>query len=494
MRTNLIKGIRSRVLAICTLLLLVTNAQKTFAQSVYDAKSAEAVAAGHWKKLPDWVAKVKLPAVSKNREVHLGPALLATDAKTVIQKHLDELSSNGGGKLIIDSGHYTINGPLHLRSNTHLHLSRGTFIHFGTHPLYYTPLVKTSWEGIICYNYSPLVYAYKATHVALTSDGAILDGQASGNWSSFRTGLRGRNQLDDMVKLRNMGKEGKPEQERIFGHGFLDLNGDQLDDGHGDGQQHLLRPHFIQFYQCQQVLIEGLTLQNSPFWNVHIVSSNNVQIKGLNIQAGTSDDLGVVVESSQLVEVSNCQIRTVEAPLSVKAGRDKDGQRQQVCKMVYMHDCEVSAMDRAAIWIGTEVSAGIAQVFIERVKADTAASLVGIQTNGDRGGSVEQVFIRNCELSGSGDEAISIRMDASGYTGGKQATRIQDIYLQDLQVNATRYEPVIIKGDQLRMPDKIWIDRVKIDRFLGDATIEKVKRIGGTVTLAGKTQPLSKGK
>lgn len=473
-------------MALCTALPLAS----VNGQAVFAPKAALATQEAQWKKMPEWVARIPLPSIPKDRVIHAGPEALAADARATIQMHLDELSGAGGGKLIIDSGTYTINGPLHLRSNTHLHLSKGVKILFGTHPLYYTPLVPTSWEGITCYNYSPLIYAYKATNIALTADAAVIDGQASGNWSAYRTGFRGKNQLEDMVKLRNMGKEGIPEHQRIFGHGFLDRNGDQLDDGHGDGQQHLLRPHFIQFYQCQRVLTDGLVLQNSPFWNVHIVSCSNVTVRGLNIQPGSSDDLGVVVESSQQVEVKNCEIHTIEAPLAVKAGRDKDGQKQQPCKWVYLHDCKVSAMDRAAVWVGTEVSAGIAQVFVEQIKADTAASLLAIHTNADRGGSVEQVFVRNCMLGGSGDEAISIRMDASGYTGGKQATRIQDIYLQDLQIAATRYEPVVIKGDGLRMPDKLWINQVHIGRYQGAVSLEKVKRIGGTLFLGKETKPL----
>ncbi|NOZ62561.1 MAG: glycoside hydrolase family 28 protein, partial [Calditrichaeota bacterium] len=83
-------------------------------------------------------------------------------------KAIDRCNQEGGGKVIVPPGVYYLNGPIHLKSNVHLYLSEGARLEFSQKPEDYLPLVLTRWEGTELFNYSPFIYAYQATNVAIT--------------------------------------------------------------------------------------------------------------------------------------------------------------------------------------------------------------------------------------------------------------------------------------------------------------------------------------
>ncbi len=124
------------------------------------------------------VDQVQLPVIP-NREVSVVDYGAIADGKSdnteVFKKAIAELSNLGGGKLVVPKGQY-LTGPIHLKSHIELHLSEGSEILFKTDPEAYMPMVKTSYEGIELYNFSPLIYAYQAENIAVTGTG-ILNGQ-----------------------------------------------------------------------------------------------------------------------------------------------------------------------------------------------------------------------------------------------------------------------------------------------------------------------------
>ncbi len=85
-----------------------------------------------------------------------------------------ECSVNGGGRVVIPAGRY-VTGPIRLRSNVNLHLEAGAVLLFSPDKNLYLPQVLTRWEGVDCYNYHPMIYAYGETNIAITGKG-IIDG------------------------------------------------------------------------------------------------------------------------------------------------------------------------------------------------------------------------------------------------------------------------------------------------------------------------------
>ena len=136
-----------------------------------------------------------------------------------------------------------------------------------------------------------------------------------------------------------MGNDLIPEDQRVFGDGFLDLDGDGKDDGHGDGRSHYLRPTLIEFYNCEHILISDLTLKNSIFWNVHPVFCTNVTIRGLNIHGGYLNDDGINPDSCEDVLIEACSIETEDDAIAIKAGRDQDAWERPPSQNIIIRNC-----------------------------------------------------------------------------------------------------------------------------------------------------------
>lgn len=176
-----------------------------------------------------------------------------TNCSKAIQKAIIMCCQAGGGRVIIPSGAYCT-GPIYLKSNVNLHLEKGATLLFSTNPDDYLPLVYTRWEGIELMNYSPLIYSYKERNIAITGEG-VLDGQsANSNWWSWKgrknhgwkVGTPNQTDSDKRPALFEMAEKNVPVNQRKFGKGYY------------------LRPQFIQPYLCDNVLIEGVKILNSP--------------------------------------------------------------------------------------------------------------------------------------------------------------------------------------------------------------------------------------
>lgn len=173
-----------------------------------------------------------------------------------------------------------LSGALRLKSNVELHLAQGAVIKFSQNPEDYLPVVLTRFEGVELYNYSPLIYAYEAENIAITGKGT-LDGQGDDeHWWPWKRGTNGQSsQEKDRNALFEMAERGVPVTERQFGKG------------------HYLRPNFIQPYRCKDILIQGVTVLNSPMWQVHPVLCENVTVDGIKVIGHGPNTDGVNPES-----------------------------------------------------------------------------------------------------------------------------------------------------------------------------------------------------
>ena len=200
---------------------------------------------------PSLLAHIKPPRFP-NRTFHVkAKADGRTDSTVAFRNVIDQCSKAGGGKVIVPAGTY-LTGPIHLKSNVNLEVSEGATIRFSQDPKDYLPAVFSRWEGVELFNYSPFIYAFEQQNIAITG-GGVLDGQSNNEhwwpWNGrpqygWKEGMN--QQRPDRNALFKMAEDGVPVRDRVFGEG------------------HYLRPQFIQPYRCQNVLIDGVTIQNSP--------------------------------------------------------------------------------------------------------------------------------------------------------------------------------------------------------------------------------------
>jgi polygalacturonase len=347
-----------------------------------------------------------------------------TDCTDALAAAIEACTTAGGGRVVVPAGTF-LTGPVHLRSNVNLHLERQATLRFIQDPAAYLPAVFTRWQGIELFNYSPFIYAFEQENVALTG-GGILDGQAGANhwwpWMSTRV----PNQHADWTLLQQMAAQELPVGQRIFGAG------------------HYLRPNFIQFYRCRNVLIEGVTIINSPMWAIHPVLSENVVVRGVTVVSHGPNNDGCDPESCSNVLIQGCTFDTADDCIAIKAGRDADGRRVNIpSENILIEDC-VFRNGAAGLAIGSEISGGVRAVFAQNIRMLSRHLLhcLHIKTNAYRGGIIEQIFVRNSSANRVVAGAIEINFGFGHYeegTRGNFLPVVRDIYVRNLSVEAATH-------------------------------------------------------
>ena len=182
---------------------------------------------GSWAQVQDILARVR-PPTFPDRNFNITDYGAVGDGQTDCKKAMDkavlECCYAEGGRVVVPAGTYLINGPIHLQSDTNLHLEAGAKIVFGTNFADYLPPALTRFAGTRIYNYSPLIYAYRKNNVAITGKGEI-DARAHDTWSTW-AGKSG----DSGKEIRRMNREDTSVVDRMFGEG------------------HKLRPSMVQFF------------------------------------------------------------------------------------------------------------------------------------------------------------------------------------------------------------------------------------------------------
>ncbi|MEO8028846.1 MAG: glycoside hydrolase family 28 protein, partial [Bryobacteraceae bacterium] len=321
----------------------------------------------------------------------------AKDSSAAIASAISACSRAGGGTVIVPKGQY-LTGAIHLRSNVRLHLEANATLRFDPDPRRYLPLVFTRWEGMELMNYSPFVYAFEQTNIAITGEGT-LDGSANcEHWWPWkgRSGCgwsKGNpHQQAARDRLQHLVAEGAAVADRRFGDGSY------------------LRPMFVQPYRCTNVLIEGISIRNSPMWEIHPVLCRNVTVRSVRIDSHGPNNDGCNPESSSDVLIEDCRFDTGDDCIAIKSGRNEDGRRlARPSENIVIRGCEMKD-GHGGVTIGSEVSGGVRNVFAENCRMDSPhlERVLRIKTNSVRGGVIEHVYLRNITAGQVSGPAIEI--------------------------------------------------------------------------------------
>jgi unsaturated rhamnogalacturonyl hydrolase len=387
------------------LYLLVNSAVVLIFVALLATKPALSQSRDGWEQLPALLARIKAPTFP-NRDFKITDYGALADGKTdntaAIRKAIEACHKAKGGRVVVPAGVW-LTGAIHLKSNVNLHVSEGATLKFIPDPAKYLPLVYTRWEGVELMNYSPLIYAFEQENIAITGKGT-LDGSASyDNWWSWNKKAPG--QQTKQVPARNMlieqADKGVPVAERKFGEGSF------------------LRPNFIQPYRSRNILIEGVTINNSPMWEVNPVLCTNVTVRGLTIVTHGPNNDGCDPEASKDVLIEDCLFDVGDDCIAIKSGRDNDGRRVGVASENIIVRNSTMKDGHGGVVLGSEISGGVRNVFIENCKMDSPNldRALRFKSNARRGGVLENVFMRNVEI-GRVAEAI-LTVDFLYETGAK---------------------------------------------------------------------------
>lgn len=370
------------------------------------------------------------------------PAAGAPDCYMAIRDAIAACSAAGGGRVVIPAGNWLVKGPIVLKSNVNVHLARGAHVYFSNDPEDFAKygdydcgpngkLVISRWQSNDCLNYSPLVYAYNQTNIALTGEDwtSILDGQggvpqANGDtwwdWKGKRKPGPNQNQAQtvvnprtpssikaivpdltpaqvallegtsdrwrtDEVFLPTLSEAGVPTARRVFGRG------------------HWLRPCMVELIGCTNVLLQGYEIHQSPFWVHHPVNCNKLEFRNVHMDSMGPNSDGFDPDACNTVLVDGCTFNNGDDCIAIKAGKNRDTQFGPTQNVV-IQNCVMNS-GHGGVTLGSEMSGGIQHVYAQNIEfrnanwaTDPLNTAIRMKTNMNRGGFLRHFYVRNVTM------------------------------------------------------------------------------------------------
>jgi polygalacturonase len=376
-----------------------------------------------------------------------------TDSRIILNKAIDKCSAEGGGRVVVPAGKFYVKGPVVLKSNVNLHIAEGAELIFSSAAEDYLPAVFTKWEGTEVYNYSPLIYAYKANNIAVTGKG-VLNGMGTANFATWKP-----NQKKDQQSIREMGRKGVPVNERVFGKG------------------HYLRPAFLEPVECNNILIEDIKMINATFWVIHPVYCNNVTVRGVKVDSKNLNSDGCDPESSTNVLIENCDFKTGDDGIAIKSGRDNDGWRVgRPTENVIIRNCTFET-ETNAVCIGSEISGGVRNVFVENINISKAGNGIYFKSNLDRGGFIEHIRVRNIVADSLHNSLIKFEPDYKSESKENYPTRFHDFVIENANGQYAGEYGIDITGFEAMPVSDVVLRKVSITKAKQSTRIRNAKGV-----------------
>lgn len=313
-------------------------------------------------------------------------------ATLAIKKAIEAASKAGGGTVYFPAGKY-LTGPIHLKNNITIFIDAGAELHFSDNFDDYLPMVQSRYEGVDVMSFSPLFYAYKAENIAIVGRGKI-NGHGK-KWWDYVEGY----------------KDGQPRSKWQYTFDSLNKN-ILLPDNPAQMKRGFLRPPFIQPMYCKNILIEGITITNSPFWTVNPEFCENVTINAVSIFNPPSPNTdGINPESCKYVHISNCHISVGDDCITIKSGKDVPGRTKATPAENYTITNCTMLSGHGGVVIGSEMSGGVKKIVISNCVFDGTDRGIRIKTARGRGGVVEDIRVDNIVMKNIRDQAIVLDME-----------------------------------------------------------------------------------
>jgi polygalacturonase len=393
------------------------------------------------------------------------------DALPALRQAIAACHGAGGGRVVVPPGLYALRGPLQLPSRIDLHLEAGATLRFSGEPADFLPPVLQRWEGTEVVSHAPLISTRDATDIALTGSG-VVDGNGSLAFTAWQP-IQG----SDQARLRRLGRDGVPPAERIFGAGTF------------------LRPSFFQPIGCTRVLVEGVTFRDAPFWVIHPTYCRQVIVRGVTVDSLNHNNDGCDPDSCEDVLIEGCTFRTGDDAVAIKAGRDEDAWRvARPTRRVLVRDCLLSSRING-LCIGSEMSGGVSQVFMERCRIEAAASALYLKGNRDRGAAIEDVHMRDIAVGRASDALIRCEPNYKGRGAGCHPPAMRRIRISEVRCSIADAYALAIDGDRDLPVTDVLLERVVVGsagdalwlRNAVDVRCESV--VVGGVELPARPQP-----
>ena len=343
---------------------------------------------------------------------------LNTEAFAAAMQHL---SDQGGGHLVVPAGLW-LTGPIGILSNCDLHLTDNAVIIFDPDRRHY-PIISTVFEGLDTRRCESPIHAQDAKNISITGSGVI-----DGNGDAWRMVKKSKMAEGEWARLLASGgvlsEDGKtwyPDEGFLKATRMSNMNvpSAPLTEEQWDEIKSFLRPNLVQLRACENVLLEGVTFQNSPCWNVHPLLCKNLIVNRVNIRNPWYSQNGdaIDVDSCENVLIVNSTFDAGDDGICIKSGKDADGRRRaRPCKNLIVDNCTVFH-GHGGFTVGSEMSGGVENIKVSNCRfLGTDVGLRFKSTRG-RGGVVKGIYIDNIYMKDILAEGVLFDL----FYGGKSA-------------------------------------------------------------------------
>ncbi len=328
---------------------------------------------------------------------------------------IDALSKKGGGVVLIPSGLW-LTGPIVLKNNINLHIAGGATLLFTADKNEY-PLVEANWEGLPQMRNQSPISATNANNIAITGKG-IIDGNGD-VWRAVKMDKLTETQWKK--KVASGGVVSDDKKTWYPSEGFMKASkmpanpgmiSPEKDAAFYQSIKDFLRPNLLLLTNCKYILLEGVTIQNSPAWCLHPLMCENLTVRNVFVKnpwyAQNGD--GIDVESCKNVLIENSVFDVGDDALCMKSGRDAEGRKRGMpTENVIIRNCTVYAAHGGFV-IGSEMSGGARNIYVNNCTFIGTDIGLRFKTTRGRGGIVENIFIKDIYMKDIPAEAILFDM------------------------------------------------------------------------------------
>lgn len=306
----------------------------------------------------------------------------------LINTSIEKANAEGGGTIYFPAGEY-LTGPIRMLSNITLDIESGALLKFSDDFEDYLPFMTVRWEGVVMKTFAPLINAQNAENLTIKGRGT-LDGNGKKWWDFDNPLIREARSTGEITHITDI--------QRQWEEANKDL---KVEDYYLPSiARRFFRPPFIQFYECENILIEGITIKNSPFWTINPEFCNNIVVHGVTINNPSKDPKGpntdgINPSSCSNVRISDCFISVGDDCITIKSGRDADGRKYgRPCENITITNCVMLA-GHGGVVIGSEMSGGVKKVTISNCVFHGTDAGIRLKASRGRGGVVEEIRVDN---------------------------------------------------------------------------------------------------
>ncbi|ASB51022.1 glycoside hydrolase [Alkalitalea saponilacus] len=345
----------------------------------------------------------------------------------IFEKAINMMASKGGGKVIVPAGIW-ITGPIVMKSNINIHLKEGALVRFSDNFDLY-PVVESAFEGIMTYRCQSPISGRDLENIAFTGSG-VFDGNGQA-WRPVKRFKMTNNQWRNLINSGGVLEDNEsywfPTEQAARGYVISNRgNLPQLETYEEFVEiKDFLRPVMVSLINCKKVLLDGLTFQNSPAWNIHPLMCEDVTIRNLTVRNPwySQNGDGLDLESCKNVVIYNNNFDVGDDAICFKSGRDKEGRDRGMPTENVIVKNNIVYHGHGGFVVGSEMSGGVRNVHVSDCTFMGTNIGIRFKSTRGRGGVVENIYISNINMIDIPTEPIRFNM----FYGGRAPVLDDDV-------------------------------------------------------------------